>query len=695
MKRVSVPLMFMFLLLTACGGNESSISPDKTVSSPLPANPAITIDIDAYADNIRYSPDIYSNTHFTVDENGILYLDESNYNVSTATVVRSYDLNGKKLEDHRLSTGGSIFALCANDGILYIASYAIDMERKESGAGIYSYDISSRETTLLTFLSDVNYNIPDYGIKKIMYLDDTIYILMVDPNYADTDVYDIWSGNAYESTYYSYDGTVLMSYDLTEGTLSTVFSGVDLHNFTVTPEGVIILFAHDSEGGYYFMEFNPADMTAGEKFYRYASRPKGFAFGGSGVLFVSDQKLKYSFLTHEGSVSLVNDINPYHADAISYSQGFAFYNSGNSIERIKLETLIRDIPILNFISVVDPDAIIEERYLLNTNIVSEDAFALTVLANDAGVDLSYLRSYDNFSENIRDKGSFYPLNDVPGVQEFIDACLPFVRDAVTDGNGDIWALPLEVYMRVLIYHEENCNAAGIDFSSAKTTKEISACYDAVRASDVKSNRYFPDVYSFLQDSIRQYLRGKDTLDTAEFRDLAETIKHESDLYPKGTVSVGDPMFFQDIWDLKTYVAEGTPDFLFTSGYASLEPLKYSDQKNLRVIATTGTAKAPSSFCTFLVVNPNSKNLEATLGYITASCEQLMTQQDAFMLSDPAMYTDIEYIRQLYALYESAVIDFNISDEVFAEDFNRYLNGEITLDEMIAEADRKLAMYWNE
>jgi hypothetical protein len=66
-----------------------------------------------------------------------------------------------------------------------------------------------------------------------------------------------------------------------------------------------------------------------------------------------------------------------------------------------------------------------------------------------------------------------------------------------------------------------------------------------------------------------------------------------------------------------------------------------------------------------------------------------------MLSNASTYTNSEYAKRLYAIYENSVIDFNISDEVFADVFDRYVNDEIALDQFITEADRKLRMYLNE
>ena len=55
----------------------------------------------------------------------------------------------------------------------------------------------------------------------------------------------------------------------------------------------------------------------------------------------------------------------------------------------------------------------------------------------------------------------------------------------------------------------------------------------------------------------------------------------------------------------------------------------------------------------------------------------------------------EGIESLYRLYENAETGFNVSEEICFEPYIKYQSGEMSLEEMIAEADRKLSAYLNE
>lgn len=66
-----------------------------------------------------------------------------------------------------------------------------------------------------------------------------------------------------------------------------------------------------------------------------------------------------------------------------------------------------------------------------------------------------------------------------------------------------------------------------------------------------------------------------------------------------------------------------------------------------------------------------------------------------MFSDISTYSDDPYVMSMYDKYRSGIISFEIPREIYYDDFDRYLEGRITIDEFIAEADRKLAAYLNE
>ena len=55
----------------------------------------------------------------------------------------------------------------------------------------------------------------------------------------------------------------------------------------------------------------------------------------------------------------------------------------------------------------------------------------------------------------------------------------------------------------------------------------------------------------------------------------------------------------------------------------------------------------------------------------------------------------EGLESLYSLYENAQIGFNVSEEICFEPYVKYHSGQLTLDQMITEADRRLSAYLNE
>lgn len=239
--------------------------------------------------------------------------------------------------------------------------------------------------------------------------------------------------------------------------------------------------------------------------------------------------------------------------------------------------------------------------------------------------------------------------------------------------------------RLLFYQEENCKKAGFDFAGAVNIYDMIEL--ANKARDMDKKLYFFNRHSLMQKSLSLYLRDHKTLDTEEFRSLAEA------LYNFSTNSE----YFGDSLALSDFASNKNNNYLFstedTRVYQTLEYL--IDRSDLKAVSLTGSNSINSAYCIFLCVNPKSDNLDSTLEYISSICEYMMNLKDSYMLTDRSKYTDSSYAGELYAQYENSVIDFTVSDEVFTSDFGRYLNGEIDLDTLIRDAERKLTMYYNE
>jgi hypothetical protein len=703
MKRFSV-LIAALLLITSCTGG-SSQTPDATPSISSNAFPKTEIDANTgYEDYFVYQ----TAGAFTVDENGIVYVAKSEYRETEegpaiVKTITAYDMSGVMLAEYEIEVEDSISNLCVGDGVLYFTRWGENWDIAWNTQGYFSYNMETGELRKLEIPTGI-FALPE-AAKKLAYVDGKLYILAIHKDYVGMDCElrneDIWGSGEHIVYRFEYEGRVLAAYDPETDTLEIIYDRL-LHDFSLTPYGTIMLQAYDDIGGIYFAELNPEEMTVGERIYRDIWGPVAFATDGYGVMYSANvgaltsppgSILYWSLGEDTGVTELVKGGGMSSSNQIGqfmYSNGFTFYirsaETGQQLERIRNSAYITVTPPIIIINAGISAEIPREKHNIRFNTLENDAFALAVLSGGVAYDIAYVGARQDFAGSIRDRGAFYPLNDVPGVQEFLDACFPYIRDAATDVNGKIWMIPIDISVDAIIFHNENSREAGLDFAIAKTADDIIRLVRAGAEADSTNLNYKFNPYSLLSASLLKYMRKSTALDTSEFRQMAVVLK--------------DFMTEKDYWGHTSGLPVLDTDerlnakFLFDNVTLQTS-LHYINRNDLSVVPVTGTDGTPNSAnIVFLSVNPNSDKLNQTFAYITSVCEYMMNRSDKpFMFSDLSMYS--EYARQLHALYKESVIDFNIPNEIFAEDFDRYLRDEISLDELIKEADRKLAMYHGE
>ncbi|MBD5128530.1 MAG: hypothetical protein HDT43_01175 [Ruminococcaceae bacterium] len=367
---------------------------------------------------------------------------------------------------------------------------------------------------------------------------------------------------------------------------------------------------------------------------------------------------------------------------IYYLNSFAYSANTDKIERIRQSDYIKDnTPVkllatewFSYIPFGCGRTVVESR-------LSNEEFALTVLSQDRGFDACVLSSSHDFSKNFRDNGSFCALNDVPGVKEYVERCFPALRDAVTNADGEIWALPLSLNVPCAIYHTENCKAEGFS-PNGLTLEELITEAGKLYSSDPTRLDICISSDAALPVLLRYELSGE-TLDRAAFTDKLDFIKKELsgelfDDWVKANNFIYT--FFGD--DMLVMLAENRA-----------KQMDFSYNGNIRAADIfEGTNPAD---CVFLCVNPSSDNLSATLEYITALCGYLSSKTNDFKLDDESLYTDSPYIAELLEIYRDSEVFFRIPDEILLTPVKQYLRSELGLDELITEADRKLSAYLNE
>jgi hypothetical protein len=323
-------------------------------------------------------------------------------------------------------------------------------------------------------------------------------------------------------------------------------------------------------------------------------------------------------------------------------------------------------------------------YIINQKEIGDESFALTVLSQDKDYDLCILSSREDFAASIRDKGAFYPLNDVDGVEEYLDACFPFIKEAATNEDGDIWMFPVDVRVMALCYDTEICSAAGLAFSDDMTLQDfisnVKSAYSDGSISYAAQKEFFSEL--LLSDYLMEY----GSFDTPEFRELAETIR--TDIW-------GNEDAFTYSSDYNVALMSGDYSNVAFDILSDAYAYSYHDSDSKTVISLPMAGGKSIATCTFICVNPASEHLEDTLAYISALSKSLAGDKDNLSLAKADIYSTSDFYQAVKEVYGDAQIRFTYSSELYADDFNDYLDGTVSLEDFIAEADRKLSAYKNE
>lgn len=592
--------------------------------------------------------------------------------IYSANQVLQYDLDGK-LANTLDTELFHIYTITAHETTLYLTGDC------DYGICVYSYDLETGEQNRLAQF--------DAGTPKTaVYADSSLYLTCTDP---DKDP----NSCPYEDLSFSYDGTTLFRLDLSDNSLSEQDVEFPV-NIASTPGGKLLVYAADENGLYFSQGIN------GERKYinlgtvsaiSAVDENYNFVFYSGSIL----NTLNYSSAIGNGEYSeMVSDVLSID-NGVKYCGGFTFYINiidDQKIERIRNSSVIKQN---NTIRMISPSYVSEAPfgcgYSIKSDQLTADEFALSVLSLDPNYDICLLSSSNEVSGNLRNKGTYYPLNDIKGIDEYLDRCLPYVRETATAENGEIWMLPIALNIDVIMYNEHSCAELGIDFSDLTADKfrdDIDKAYASDRSSGYDAHAYLIDT-----NFILQLLRGKTTVDTPEFRSAAEMMKN------KFNYIAGNDCFRLSAGAISYSLDEmggNSDNFLFSVRDYSADQLYYSAGKNMRVCAMPSVTQDNRSIavCTYLCINPASKHLDSAVDYIEELIGYLSESNSSVLFSD-ALSDETQSLSDLKAIYENASVEFNVSTEIFRSDLEKYFSGEITLDDFITESDRKFSAYLNE
>ena len=606
-----------------------------------------------------------------------------------------YDLQGNLIREAKLKLGrGSISTLFVDGTKLYAIVRKADKESQ--GPALYEIDTQTWKATELYHFETY------YYIPTCVRIGEYFYVVGKAKEVSNQD------DETYQNmTSYTDARDCVTRIHLESEVLQEEILPVDIPlDIVKTKEDTLLIYHYDEENGLGFMEFRPEEMVLEQ--IGWAENPtkaSNFTQCEDGFVFYRNGKLRYGTANNVESVLTGKEV--FLGKTPTYQRGFLFYQVEDGVKRLEVTNVMeQNTPIEMLLP--DEDISFEpvdSGNLVKKTVVEPSEYTEKVFTQDTDFDMYLLESRGTISYQIKEKGTFYALNEVEGVREYLDACFPYLKEAATNEDGDIWMIPIGSAVSTLLYHKAYCEENGVDYAQMHFS-EFLTLVEEVEVE--RPEKGCISTFLLIEELFEQYLNVYDTFDTEVFRTYAKQIRSIEEnagrLYlgedyigsvrETTIIGVNDnvyteqqlaqiPNFFYDnelfIQDGSYYTKRlGQSDLVSVAGMPKVE----NNTKNIAIIGA-------------LIVNPKSKNLKATLEYISDVCKYMLEQKDTFLLADEAMYSDYPFIKQNYEIYKEGSVHFAMDMDVYWNTFWDYVKGNIELEKMIKEIEQKRKNYVGE
>ena len=663
-------------ILSGCSGNTGPVNTPAVIDTGIPT--------DDYAYGFDYDED-HRLYYLTLRDTGEVEVfpaskegEEDIVNRIDEAVLHIADTDGQELESYAFFDQRYLGQTleCGSGCIYFTLTDYIDTAET---AMLKKYTIGDTSSELLHCFDELD------SIKKTALINDTVYILGIDPENK---------GKNEISDDYVNSGEKILAYDLTDGNVSTVLESGAVE-MSETSRETLMIYAHDNEG-YFFSEYSSIDGFSEKQYYDLGHL---YSFAA-----VGENRFVYSNLESNGSIAsftetgkadmmfkdiLWGNVKSSDDGRISYIKNCFDESSGDFASILETADISQflSMDLTSKLTMVSAEYIADSPATLGFSMTQEqedyDSFALTVLSQDPKYDMYLLYSRSGFAENIKSKGSFYPLNEVEGVEGYINSCFAGLSEAAINEEGDIWMLPVSISVPALAYS----NKLSEDISSLTTEGLISLINEMYGDKERTDSLGDFNAYFLSELILSNYLFESTDLDTEKFRSIAKMLKENvfsSKAFSETSKGITE--------------ARGTGDYSgidLMMSYHGFENELISNSGLKAAIFPMPTEKSVPSTCAFICVNPMSKNLEQTLSYISALAKYLSNDSESLMRENSPKFTQSEYYEDLKEVYKNADVRFSYSGEIILNDFYGYLEGKLTLDDFISEANRKLSAYLNE
>ena len=651
MKRRACLVIFFSLMVFFCGCKK------KEAAEPTAIWEAWTI-IDTECGGFN---------SFAMDETGATYFhaiqtDEETYEMKQ--YLKKYDASGKEVytKDYFEIFGASAgmdSVMDAENGVLYMLVSRPESAQKPAALSLLKYQQEMDCAELL-------HTFPAFSrVTRLIVSGDEVYLLGKEGGD---------SGNGGE------DELSVMAYSLRNGE-ERMLGIPNPFDIARNKEGNLV-FATKEADGINLFEYNPEEKKMRLLFNSPEDRFSSFALDEEGGIVYASKLEETVVWSNLEDITTGTEIYPWGlaGTRIFAKNGYvACRAENNRLVLINTTNISRETKKIRFL--IRGNTVFQTPYSCGYKMerveMAEDKIALKVLAMDKDYDICLLDSKNGYTSSVKERGNFYPLNELKGIDEYFAACFPYVKEAATKEDGSIWMLPIRVDIPLYVYDE----AMRKDFSPQMTYEEFLEAAKGI----TQEERELTERLNLGLVFMNQYLDTNKSIDTEAFRKEFYRMKSVYDNmqgWAKG-------MDYQSEYQKGSYIIRNEFSSLVTN-----ERGIYGPDAIVCGYPTISKGDSNLATCAFFVVNPKSDNLEETLRYLESYMKYMLNMEKAPSFFECKGVKLSRFDESMQNLYSRAKICFYLDSELI-NGYSECLEGEKNLEEYIRETEQKLKIYFNE
>lgn len=585
----------------------------------------------------------------------------------------------------------------------------------------YTYDAQNRQLHIMdngfNFKEVLADDLDVYEVKNMDVVDNKLYLTAIQE-----DISELYGqeGAADEKTGYTDLGETVYSIDLTtKETVNLGFKNVICQSFSDNT-----LYYYSCRGGHYSLDIYDREANAlkAVKNTDGIGYISAFAVLGEEIWYISPECYGQLKKTNLNSGETASEAGEFfvgrNSDFEVYKGSLICLNRANtSIVRCgaapineKLTQTENDKLVIGYFSSDIPfrTSSLAKDCGISASVCAlpmyDSEIKLKLLACDSDVDIYIFSTARRTGIDIRRMGCYVPLTN-DAILDKRSGYFDYLSDYSVNDNGEIWCMPISVSADATFYVPDNLKALGIEPESLSDFDGYFAALEKVNAQD--TYKIYSSTLDFTDAMNRSYNvnHGYLDYDNELYRNMFERLFSGWVIWSDPREGRSEHPLFNDratamMTGVSTDVLEAeNMAFTIASSELLLNKIKKpGDWRAMPLPALTAGGKNPVTV-DYAIINPYSKKKEAAEAYLGFIAENGLKYTDKSLLyKDKSVYGDYtdtlsSCFDGLYGLFENgAVYERHIQmEEDYREDVIAYQNGEVTLDEYIAELERAAEM----